>query len=500
MELQVYSRRMRDRTWRPSKEDYLAALADQNPWHELGSVPSSLAFFQRRSLPDKLSRALTGEPQRFQVVLGPRRVGKTVGMHQAIQALIEHGVQPNRLWFLKLDHPLLMDYELNGWAKALISNYGASAENPLYLFLDEINYSPKWDRWLKTFYDERWPLRIVATSSFTAALRDRSVESGIGRWTDQYLMPYSFDEYLGLRGIPSPQVEIGSDLFETIRSATRAVPPDKSLTATRDIYLLVGGFPELLLAGDKDEPLEVAVIRSQQVLRSEAVQRVAGMDIPQVFDIKSPQVLERLVYILAGQMCGLMNVSSLADSLEMSRQTVNQYISYLERAYLVFALPNYSTSEEKIQRQGRKIYFVDGAVRNAALQRGLTPIRDLGERGFLIENAAAAQLFSMSMQTGMRVYHWRNKGDEVDLVYEDTSGPIAFEISSSAKHSLSGMRALHRRYPRFRGRSFLVSPEIRAPTMPDDDPNGIGRITLDQFLIAVGRFTDHSLATRLGIV
>jgi len=420
-------------------------------------------------------------------------------MHQTIQALIDYGIKPNRLWFLKLDHPLLMDFELNGWAKALINNYGASPDDPLYLFLDEINYSPKWDRWLKTFYDERWPLQIVATSSSTAALRDRSVESGIGRWKERYLMPYSFDEYLKLRGSPIHQIDIGTDLFETIRSATGTVPADKSLTVLRDKYLLVGGFPELLLAGAEDEPLDAAVIRSQQVLRSEAVQRVAGMDIPQVFNIKSPQVLERLVYILAGQMCGLMNVSNLAASLEVSRQTVNQYISYLEQSFLVFALRNYSTSEEKIQRQGRKIYFVDGAVRNAALQRGLTPITDLRERAFLIENTAAAHLFALSMQTGMRVYHWRNKGDEVDLVYDDVNGPIAFEISSSAKHSLGGIRALHRRYPQFKGRSFLVSPGIRAPTMPDEDPSGIGKITLDQLLIAVGAFTDYSLAMSLGI-
>jgi predicted AAA+ superfamily ATPase len=420
-------------------------------------------------------------------------------MHQTIQALIEAGIPPNRLWFLKLDHPLLMDYELNGWAKSLINCYGATHGNPLYLFLDEINYSPRWDRWLKTFHDERWPLRIVATSSSTAALRDRSVESGIGRWTDQHLMPYSFDEYLGLRGFPRYQISIEVDLFETLRSAAKSVVTDQSLVAARDIYLLVGGFPELLLAGDLDESLETAVIRSQQVLRSEAVQRVAGMDIPQVFEIKNPQVLERLVYILAGQMCGLMNVSGLAASLEMSRQTVNQYIGYLERAYLTFSLPNYSTSEETVQRKGRKTYFVDGAVRNAALQRGLAPIRDPRERGYLIENAAAAHLFAMSMQTGLRVYHWRRRGDEVDLIYDDTSGPIAFEISSAATHKLTGLRALHRRYPQFVGRSFLVSPDIRAPIMPDVDPSGIGRLSLDQFLIAVGRYTDHALARKLGI-
>lgn len=485
--------------WSPSEGDYLAALVGQNPWQELGKVPSSLAYPRRRSLAGILWRTLIGEPRRFQIILGPRRVGKTVCMYQTIQALIDHGVRADRLWFLRLDHPLLMERELDAWVRVLIETYRASSEKPLYLFLDEINYSPRWDRWLKTFYDERWPLRIVATSSSTAALRDRSVESGIGRWTEQYLLPYSFGEYLALRGLPRWEIDIGGGLMEAIRSTIGVVPADRSLEQMREMYLLVGGFPELLLGGERDEPLEAAVIRSQHVLRSEGVQRVAGMDIPQVFEIKNPLVLERLVYVLAGQMCGLMNMTNLAASLEVSRQTVMQYIRYLEQAFLVFALGNYSTSEETVQRQGRKVYFVDGAIRNAALQRGLSPIRDLQERGLLVENAAAAQLHALSLQTGMRAYHWRSKGNEVDLVYEDASGPIAFEISSGARHSLRGFQNLHQRYPQLKGRSFLVSSENRAPIMPEQDASGIGRITLDQFLIAVGGLSDRALAMRLGV-
>ena len=433
-------------------------------------------------------------------MLGPRRVGKTVGMHQTIQALIDAGVSPERLWFLRMDHPLLMDYQLDGWASALVQGYGGTAEDPLYLFLEEINYSPRWDRWLKTFYDERWPLRIVATSSSTAALRDRTVESGIGRWSEQFLMPYSFVEYLGLRAFTGLKLDASDDLFGTIRSVVAGPLPDRRLVDARTLYLLVGGFPELLLSGRADEPVEAAVIRSQQVLRSEAVQRVAGMDIPQVFDIKHPQVLERLVYILAGQMCGLMNISSLSSSLDISRPTVLQYLSYLETAFLVFSLPNFSTSEESVQRQGRKVYFVDGAVRNAALQRGLAPTRDPSEIGYLVENSAASHLFGLSLQTGMRLFHWRKDGREVDFIYDDISGPIAFEVTTSAKHTLDGFRALQKKYPQFIGRSFLVSSHERNPRMPGDDMHGIGRISLEQFLLATGTQTDHALSRRMEMV
>jgi len=490
---------MASRTWQASRDDYLSALADQNPWQELGQVPEALAYTQRRSLANKLWRTLRDESGRYQVVLGPRRVGKTVSMHQTIQSLLEQRVAADRLWFLKMDHPLLMDYELDGWVKALINNYRASEKNPLYLFIDEINYSNRWDRWLKTFHDQRWPLRIVATSSSTAALRDRTYESGIGRWSEQFLMPYSFSEFLQLRGEERPVIPAADDLFGALRASSEASALSAGISSARDLYLLIGGFPELLLQRESDETVESKVIRSQRVLRSEAVQRVAGMDIPQVFDIRHPQVLERLVYILAGQMCGLMNITGLASSLDVSRPTVDQYVHYLEKAFLVFALPNYSTSEESVQRQGRKIYFVDGAVRNAALQRGLAPIHDPQERGYLIENTVASHLFNLALQTDRRLFHWRKGGREVDFVYDCASGPIAFEVTTSAKHSLSGLQALRSRYPQFEGRMFLVSSSSATVRMPEEDTHGVGRIPLDLFLLIVGSQADSALSNRLGV-
>ncbi|MBY0313822.1 MAG: ATP-binding protein [Phycisphaerales bacterium] len=439
------------------------------------------------------------DPYRYQVVLGPRRVGKTVALYQTIDQLIQKGVSPSRLWFLRLDHPLLMHFELGAWARSLIKNFNGTLESPLYLFLDEVNYSTNWDKWLKTFYDEKWPLRIVATSSSTAARRNRTVESGVGRWSEQFLMPYLYSEYLGLRHADFQQFQAEESLFHTIHKLIDAKPNHMGNGGRRlDLFLLLGGFPELLAAFDEKESFENALFRSQQVLRSEAVQRVAGMDIPQAFDIKNPFELERLLYVLAGQMCGLMNVSNLAGTISVSRSTAHQYIHYLEQAYLIFTLPNYSTSEESVQRKGRKVFFVDGAVRNAALQRGLSPMTDSTEQGHLRENAAASHLYTLSIQAGQRLYHWRDGKHEVDLVYEDVGGPIAFEISGKDHHR-RGLRTLLEQYPAFRNRCFVVSSESPLFENPSDENEGIGRLPLASFLIAVGAQTKRSLRNRLGI-
>ncbi len=441
---------------------------------------------------------MVGEPRRYQVVLGPRRVGKTVTLHQTIRRLIDEGIEPRRLWFMRLDHPLFMDFGLDRWVRSIMNRESPTADAPIFLFLDEVNYAPSWDKWLKTFYDERWPVRIVATSSSTAALVGPNMESGIGRWSEQFLTPYDFLEFLELRGVAPPNPGPAASLHEALAIIAGLKIDTPALEKQLSEFLLIGGFPELLTALRSDN-IENEVIRSQQVLRSEAVQRVTGMDIPQVFDVRDPLTLERLLCVLAGQICGLMNIAGLATLMEKNRETVLLYIKYLETAYLIFTLPNYSRTEEQIQRRGRKVYFVDGAVRNAALQRGIRPLNDPVERGYLYENAAASHLRMLALQQGSRVFHWRDRDEEVDLVYEDAGGPIAIEVSSGSSHHRSGLIALQRRFKEFRGRSYIVSASIQTATPPDSDPDGIGTLPLAAFLLGVSHQTHRAMRIRLGI-
>lgn len=485
-------------SWKPSRQDYLDALISQNPWQHLGQVPESLAFRTARPLARELWRTMVQEPRRYQVVLGPRRVGKTVTLYQTIQRLIREGIEPRRLWFMRLDHPLFMDFGLDQWVKAIMRRESPKEEEPIFLFLDEVNYAPLWDKWLKTFHDERWPVRVVATSSSTAALVGPNKESGIGRWSEQHLAPYDFLEYLELRGIGSPDPGPSGSLQEAIARSTPLKYDTLALQKHLEDFLLIGGFPELLTALKSDE-IQNEMIRSQQVLRSEAVQRVTGMDIPQVFDVRDPLTLERLLCVLAGQMCGLMNITRLATMMEKNRETVLLYIRHLETAYLIFTLSNYARTEEVIQRRGRKVYFVDGAVRNAALQRGVRPLNDPVEKGSLYENVAASHLRMLALQRGSRLFHWRDGDHEVDLVYDDTDGPLAFEVAAGTTHGRSGLVALQKKFKEFRGRCYIVSASTLSAELPDAEMDGIGRIPLTTFLCAVSRQSASAMALRLGL-
>jgi predicted AAA+ superfamily ATPase len=401
------------------------------------------------------------------------------------------------LWFLRLDHPLLMEFPLDVLCRSAIESNAGTSERPTYLFLDEITYADKWDLWLKTFYDESWPVRIVGSSSSTAALRDRRLESGVGRWQQQYLAPYLFPEYLSLIGRARP-IPMGATLEQTITACVEAGTNVSGIAADRRRFLLTGGFPELLIASGGEGIDEASVLlQSQKTLRDDAVERAIYKDIPQAFGVDNPMLLERLLYTLAGQIGGVMSPTSICQNLGgLSAPTFDRYLSYLERAFLVFRLPNYSGSEASIQKRGRKLYFIDPAVRNAALQRGLAPLTDAAEMGLLIENMAASHLHALGEQSQVRLYYWRDKDDEIDLIYDHPESPLAFEIAGYGSHHRRGIASFIDRFPRFRGRCFLVSPDVIAK-LPSQTRDGIGSLPLDLFLLAVGNQAENSLSKRL---
>ena len=436
-------------------------------------------------------------------------MGKTTVLYQTVSRLLGNGVDSSRIWWLRLDHPVLLREDLGELVRLAVESCGAAPDDPVYMMLDELVYADSWDTWLKTFYDEQWPVQIAATSSAAAALHRGRLESGIGRWEEQHLTPYSFTEFLDLV-IDSNSI-VWEDLArETLADAIRVVPTFANLVEdfadVRRRLLMSGGFPELLrfaAARSKDDyeyennEAELLLL-SQQMLRSDAVERAIYKDIPQSFGVDNPMMLERLLYVLADQVSSLLSPTNISSDLGLAVPTVERYLTYLEQAFLIFTLPNYSGTEVGVQRRGRKLYFIDGAVRNAALQRGIAPLEDSREMGMLLENLVASSMRSLAVHSGVRLHHWREGKTEVDLIYDDPRSPLAFEIASSPRHDRAGLMAFIDRHRHFRGSSYLVAPN--ATVIPaQTSESGIGTLPVDALLIAIGAQAHHNMRTRLRI-
>ena len=113
--------------WQPQPSDYHRVYSEQNPWWSSGTVPNALAPPTERSLARVLwKRLIVDEPRRHQVILGPRRVGKTTVLYQTVRRLINNGIDPGRIRWLRMDHPLLLEASLGDLVQGVLGTSGAT--------------------------------------------------------------------------------------------------------------------------------------------------------------------------------------------------------------------------------------------------------------------------------------------------------------------------------------------------------------------------------------
>src|SRR5688500_13426284 len=184
------------------KEQVLRRIRAENTWWmEPHGISEDYRKLPRRAYLDVYMPLVRGVVHRAVLLMGPRRVGKTVLVHHAIQRLLDDGVAPSRICYLSVDHPIYNGCGLHDLLDHYREILGESIERGEYfVFFDEIQYLKDWETHLKTLVDELPNVRFTASGSAAAALRLKSNESGAGRFTDFLLPPVTFYEYLHLLG------------------------------------------------------------------------------------------------------------------------------------------------------------------------------------------------------------------------------------------------------------------------------------------------------------
>lgn len=131
---------------------------------------------------------------------GARQIGKTTLFLQAIEGLIADGVSPRNVLYVTFDHPLL---KLAGLEAVLRLWRSTEAREPglEYVFVDEIQFLPHWQTWVKHQVDFQKDRRIALTGSATPLVTEQQ-ESGVGRWHTIRLATLSFYEFLRIRKVP----------------------------------------------------------------------------------------------------------------------------------------------------------------------------------------------------------------------------------------------------------------------------------------------------------
>jgi hypothetical protein len=349
-----------------------------NPHWELKPLPVGLPR------PQYLEPMLMNlERREVQMLIGSRRVGKTTLMFQAIAHLLaDKQVPANQILYVSLDHLSLAATPIPKIIEAFRAEFQHGRDRKLFVFLDEIQNSPNWSQHLKNIVDfEQVRLCLAGSSSL---LLERQGTYLTGRALRIAVFPLSYPEFLAFKNaFPGPTEQYRHD-------------------GLLSEYLYQGGYPEQILA---PHPTYLA----------DLLDAVINKDIVRVYGIKNPDLLNKLLLLLAQRIGQRTSHSKLKSVLRVSQDLVRDYINYLMEAYLVAEATKFAYSVNEQIYAEKKYYFADTGLRTALIGR-----RDLGG---LAENA----LFIYLQKRFGRVFYGRANSFEVDFVVLEHGRPVVFE-------------------------------------------------------------------------
>lgn len=371
-------------------------LAFDNPWWETGEVSTRYRDWPRRiffgPFYDLLAKSTA---KRAVVLMGPRRVGKTVMLIQSVQQLIDDGVKAKRIFYVSIDTPTYTDLSLEQLLGYFRDIHGHGVKAKLYVVFDEIQYHKDWERHLKSLVDSYPAIRFVASGSAAAALRMKSRESGAGRFTDFLLPPLNFAEFLNFTGVESDLID--GDTSEIIDM--------EGLNQAFIDYINFGGFPEAVL----DDSVRAEMDR---FIANDIIDKVLLRDLPSLYGIADSQELKRFFTALAYATGSEVTYDNLSQSSGIAKNTVRKYLEYLEAAFLIRRLHRVDENAKRFKRVTHfKVYLTNPSIR-AALFGPVSA--DDPAMGLVAETAFVSQVTQTGLSAACHYGRWKN--GEVDLV------------------------------------------------------------------------------------
>jgi predicted AAA+ superfamily ATPase len=274
--------------------------------------------------------------------------------------------------------------------------YPDKREEKVYFFLDEVQNIEGWERFIRRIYDTL-NIQLFITGSSSKLLSSEIATSLRGRTIVYEIFPFSFKEYLTYKEIPinfysSSSISYIQNAFNT--------------------YLVDGGFAETF---GQAEDVKKRILKDYLDL-------IVYKDIIERYAIKNHALLKHLIKYLFVNMGTLISVTKLYNEYKslgykLSKDTLYEYISYLQEAYTLFTTPIYRNSVKEEQRHPKKLYAIDNGFKklfDASLSADYSK---------LYENMAFLHLRRQTSE----VYYFKDK-QEVDL-YANIAGGLLVNVS-----------------------------------------------------------------------
>ncbi|AFL83993.1 putative ATPase (AAA+ superfamily) [Belliella baltica DSM 15883] len=354
-----------------------------------------LSLFQKKLRPNKVV-----------LLIGPRRVGKTVFIKNYLKTLPEGDC-------LVLNGDDVLDIGL--LSERSVANYKRLLEGKSYLIIDEAQHIPDIGMILKLIVDSIDGIKVIASGSSAFDLYHQVGEPLVGRKSTLYLYPLA-------------QMEISK--LEDFRTTI----------INREERLIFGSYPELdQYPNWKDKEEYLKEVMNDYLLK----------DILIYDNLRNSAKLFSLLKLIAFQIGKEVSLEELGKQLGMSKNTVERYLDLLSKVFVVYKVGGYSKNLRKEISKSSRWYFYDNGIRNAIIQNfnRLDMRMDVGD---LWENYLAMERLKYQSyhQINCNNYFWRTYDQqELDWVEEEGDQLRGFEFKYQLNKSIKPPAAWRKAYP-----------------------------------------------------
>jgi len=390
--------------------------------------------FQERSFSTIVPRAydIPTESKKIVSLIGVRRCGKTYILFSLIEKLRKQIDTSNIIYINFEDDRLFpiglkdLDLLLEGYYEL----YPIKREEKVYIFLDEVQNIEGWEKYVRRIYDTE-KVQLFVTGSSSKLLSSEIATSLRGRTITYEIFPFSFKEYLHYKNI-----DINFYSSKSVSYIKNAF----------DTYLVDGGFAETF-----DENADI-----QKRILKDYLDLIVYKDIVERYHIKNQSLLKHLIKYMFVNMGTLVSVNRLyndykSQGYKVGKDTLQDYLSYLQEAYTLFTVPIHRNSVKEEQRNPKKLYAIDNGFKK------LFSISRSNDYSKLYENLAFLHLRRNSDE----VYYFKQI-QEVDLYIKTDKAHlvnVAYQIDDEiTRHREIGALREGMRYFNL-SKSYLVTSE-----------------------------------------
>lgn len=361
----------------------------------------------------------------IKVLSGVRRCGKSSLLSMLTRRLQAQEIPESNLFYKKLDSFDVPLEPTAAWLEDLLRSALAQRDqnNPFYVFLDEIQEVPGWEKVVRRLHTER-VADIYLTGSNAFLLSSDLATYLSGRYIEIPVWPLSFTEYQEFSRIAdNGSVNLSKDeLFSR--------------------YVRYGGMPGLF---DKPSFTEDLVMKELTAIHDTVILN----DVAKRFDLRDIDLLEKLVryvYSTSGNLYSSRKISGTLTSMgrKTNPLTIDTYLNALRQAFLVLSCEQAGLTGKTVLQPQQKLYAPDTGLRNREI--GFRP-QDIG---FQLENVVYCEL----RRRGYEVHVGAGESGEVDFVADRKDERLYVQVcdkmgeDATFERELKSIEAIHDSFPK----------------------------------------------------